>query len=253
MKKCILPLVLFAISTSFMNAQKKSDLIAEIDQLKSKIDSTSSLLAESRRNERVSKTEAENMKSQMEQVQETNASLMKNMNNLTQLSQRNSENVDSALKNLKVKEAQLKSITNSISSNDSIAVYTLTSVKQTMGDGPEVAVAEGSIVISEKQENLFSDKGVLTDAGKAFLKKVVDIITANSSSTLTIESLGASADKKTAAFWSATIAALLQDEYKINPSLIKISFAEAGFFDEIRFKLQPNYNQFYLKVRESMK
>lgn len=253
MKKCILPLVLFIFSTAFLSAQKKSDLIAEIDQLKSKIDSTSNLLAESRRNERVSKTEAENMQLQMEQVQETNASLMKNMNNLTQLSQRNSENVDSALKNLKVKEAQLKSITNYISSNDSIAVYTLTNVKQTMGDGPQVAVAEGSIVISEKQENLFSDKGVLTDTGKAFLKKVVAVLTANPSSTLTIESLGASVDLKTAATWSATIAALLQDEYKISPTLINISFAEAGFFDEIRFKLQPSYSQFYLQVRETMK
>ncbi|UOB19201.1 hypothetical protein [Abyssalbus ytuae] len=255
MKKIILSLMLLFFSTTFLSAQKKSELIAEVQQLKTKLDSTSNLLAESRRNEKVSKTQAEDIQMQMDQLKESNESLMNNLKNLTQLQQKNSENVNSALESLKRKEKQLTAFTNSISANDSIALATLTQIKRTMGEGVKVTVNEGAIVIAEKTETLFGDlkKAALSENGKQFLTKLVDVLKSNSTSTLTVESLGASVDLKTAASWSAVIAAALQDEFKVAPSLINISFAESGFTDEILFKIHPDFGKFYLQIRETMK
>lgn len=255
MKKITLLLIFFIANISFINAQKKSELIAEVSQLTSKLESTSNLLTESQRNERVNKNRAEDLQAKMDQLQKSNDGLMKNLSNLTELSQKNSSNVNNALKSLKQKELKLKTITSSISSNDSIALSTLTQVKQTMGEETQVGVTEGAIVLLEKKETLFgeSEKAEITEAGKQFLKKLVDVLNASPNNTLTIESLGASVDLKSAALWSATITTVLQEEFKVNPSLIDISFAEAGFKDEIRFKLHLNYNQFYLKTREAMK
>ena len=255
MKKINIPFVLIIFGCMFLNAQKKSDLLIEIHDLKSKLDSTSNLLAESRRNERVSKTNAENMELEVEQLKESNVSLMNNINNLTQLSIKNSENTENSLSSLKRKEKQLKGINDAIALSDSTALVVLTQIKKTMGEDVQVAVSEGSVTISEKQETFFdgAKKDQISAGGKEFLKKIATFLTTNPNFQLTIESLGASVDLKSSTSWSGVLSTVLQEEFKITPDHVIIGFDKSGFTDEIRFKLHPNFNQFYLKTREYLK
>jgi len=104
MKTTLLSLGLIVVMSISVNAQKKSELLAEINTLKTQLDSVNNKVAEAERNEKANKT------------------LMKNLNSFSQLSSQNSTNMNKAMESLNAKERQLKSISDAIASNDSTAL-----------------------------------------------------------------------------------------------------------------------------------
>ena len=113
--------VVLSVSCS-LYGQRKSELIAEIDNLRMQLDSLKSEVVEARKNEKVSLVRAESFEAQVTELQDANATLMKNLNTFAKISSKNSDNVNKAMASLRDKENQLKAIKNAIASNDSTAM-----------------------------------------------------------------------------------------------------------------------------------
>ena len=122
MKKITLSTFVILLFTSISFAQKKSDLLFQIENLKDSIAKTNTSLAEAKKSEKVSLAKAELFESQATELQEANKSLLNNLKNFTQVSSQNSKNMERTLVALQTKEAQLSILESTFSKNDSTAI-----------------------------------------------------------------------------------------------------------------------------------
>lgn len=255
MHKITFSLLLILVATSFSYAQRKSDLIAEIAVLKSQLDSVSSEVAEAKKNERISLSEAEAYKTQVTELQDANATLMKNLNSFAEVSNKNTSIVNTAMETIEAKEAQLKKIKNAIASNDSTAIVILTNAKRTLGENARIGVSNGGVIISSNLASLFgSDTGTaIAEASQEWIGKIAGILKANPKSSLTIEGLSMTGDLNTPAQQALAIESLLQSKFEIAPDRISSLGRDGNLKEGINFKIHPNYDEFYMMVKEEMK
>ncbi len=255
MKRIILSISILLVSSSFLFAQRKSDLIAQIDALKIELDSTKTVVTQAKNNEKIGLARAESFELQVKELQAANATLLKNLNSFAQVSNKNSENINKVMAKLEEKENQLKTINNEIASNDSTAIVVLTNAKQTLGENAKIGVSNGSVIIATKLESLFDTAtGVtVTVEGTSWLEKIASILNANPKVSITIEGLSMTGELDAAADQASAIGAVLQNQFSIDPNRI-ISLGKDGNFKEgINIKLHPDYNQFYDMAKENMK
>lgn len=255
MKKITLALVIVLFNCLSIAAQKKSELFAEIEDLKSKLDTTETALNQLKRSEKASVAKAESLESQVLELQAANATLLKNLNNFAEVSNKNSENINKTLASLDEKEKQLKVIKDAISKNDSTAIVVLTDAKQTLGENSKIGVSKGAVTISSAIASLLEgDKNsVVSASGKAWLEKIAAILTKNPDLHITVEGLSNTGELDIALIQATTIANTLQNQFTIDPNRISAMGKDGGFSDGIHFKLHPDFNQFYATAREHMK
>ena len=255
MKRIILTLSILLVSSSFLFAQRKSDLIAQIDELKTELDATKAEVSEAKKNERIGLARAESFESQVKELQDANTTLLKNLNSFAEVSNKNSENINKVMAKLEEKENQLKAINNAIASNDSTAIVVLTNAKQTLGENAKIGVSNGSVIIASKLEFLFGTAtGVeVTVEGAAWLEKIAGILTANPKVSITIAGLSMTGELDAAANQASAIGAVLQYQFSIDPNRIDSLGKDGNFKEGINLNLHPNYNQFYDMVKENMK
>ena len=86
MKIKLLLLVLVLCSLANLQAQKKSELFEEIATLKTQLDSVSSEVTDARKKEKIAQTESKSYKSQVSELQDANATLMKSLTSFTAVS-----------------------------------------------------------------------------------------------------------------------------------------------------------------------
>ncbi len=249
-----LPLLLIFSTTSIF-AQRKSDLIAEIASLKTELDSTKAIVVEAKKNERVGLARAESFESQVRELQDANATLLKNLSSFTEVSNKNSENINKVMAKLEQKESQLKVINNSIASNDSTLVVVLTNAKQSLGENAKIGVTNGSVVIGTKPESLFGDTkdATMSTEGTAWLEMIGNILKANPKVSLTIEGLSMTGELDLAANQASAIGSILQKQFSIAPDRIRTLGKDGNFKEGINLILHPDYAWFYGMVKEHMK
>ncbi|MEX0289539.1 MAG: hypothetical protein AB3N14_10560 [Flavobacteriaceae bacterium] len=255
MKKLLLvsTVCLFAITS--LSAQKKSELLAEIDELQTRLDSTEAIVIEARKNEKISVAKATSFEDQVRDLQEANATLLKNLNSFAEVSSKNSSAINQALASLEEKEGQLKFINDAIARNDSTAIVVLTNAKQALGENAKVAVSNGAVIISESLDMLFggsSNTSVTSDA-ETWLGQVAQVLKANPEIVLTIEGLTMTGELDMAATHASTIALVLQKSFAIDPARITTLGKDGNFKEGIQLKLHPNYSQFYNGVKANIK
>ncbi|MCP4976623.1 MAG: hypothetical protein GY931_10715 [Maribacter sp.] len=255
MKRILLSLSILLISSSFLFAQRKSDLIAQIDALKTELDSTKAIVTEAKKNEKIGLARAESFESQVQELQDANATLLKNLNSFAEVSNKNSENINKVMAKLEEKENQLKVINNTIASNDSTAIVVLTNAKQTLGENAKIGVSNGSVIIASKLESLFgTTTGVaITPEATTWLEKIASILNANPKVSITIEGLSMTGELDAAANQASAVGAVLQNQFSIDPNRINSLGKDGNFKEGINFNLHPNYNEFYEMVKENMK
>ena len=255
MNKIILTLSVLFLMTSIGHAQKKSELIAEIDVLKKELDSVKSLVTISQKNEKVATARSESFEVQVQELQDANTTLMKNLNTFAEVSNKNSNIVNSAMTSLEAKENQLKSINDAISSNDSTALVVLTNAKQTLGENAKIGVVDGAVIISEKLDALFtSESGAeVNPSAETFLGKLADVLKANPKAKLTIEGLSMTGNLDLPAKQAASVAYILQNKFEIQPERIETLGRDGNLKEGVLLKIRPDYEAFYLMVRQSMK
>ena len=190
MKKSLLPILFLVVSTSTFS-QRKSELFAEIDTLKSRISQVEQELAKAKREISSSSAEAEALKTENASLRDANATLLGNLSNFSELSKQNSENVNKAMAALARKEKQLSGINDMISANDSTAIVSLTRIKQTLGENAKVAVEGGIISIGSSLNVLFGSdtSSELTAEGKTWLAGIASIIKSNPNFKAEVEGL----------------------------------------------------------------
>jgi outer membrane protein OmpA-like peptidoglycan-associated protein len=255
MKVTLTTVCLIVFTCVSLQAQRKSDLIAEIENLKSQKDSLKSVIRDSQKNESVAKTRASSFETQVAELQEANSNLMANMSNFTTVSTKNSEIATSAMESLHAKENQLKSIKNSIASNDSTIIVVLTNVKQTLGENAKIGVSNGAVVISSDLDSLYgSDSGTeLTPEAEIWAEKIANVLKANPTTAVDIEGLSMTGDLNLPAQQAVALSTLLQSKFAIDPERITTLGKDGNLKEGIRLKIHPKFDDFYLMVREEMK
>lgn len=255
MNRIILTLCVIVSISCTLHAQRKSELIAEIENLKSQIDSVKSEVVEARKNEKVSFVKAESFEAQVTELQYANATLMKNLNTFAEISNKSSENVTRAMTSLQNRENQLKAIKNAIARNDSTAIVVLTNAKQTLGENTRITVANGTIIISQDLTTLFGDSAnsEVVSSAEALLGQVASILTANPNMAITLEGLSMTGELDLAAKQATSVAAVLQKKFEISGDRIIALGKDGNFKEGINFKIHPKFDQFYSMVRENMK
>ena len=255
MKKIILSLSLLLFIAAIGQAQKKSELITQIDVLKKELDSVKSLVGNAQKNEKLSSARAESFEGQVKELQEANSTLLKNLNSFAEVSNKNSNIVNSAMSSLEAKENQLKAIKDAISRNDSTAIVVLTNAKQTLGENAKVSVTNGAVVISERLEMLFGEESSFTVTAEAesFLGQVAQVLKANPNMAMTIEGLSMTGDLNLPAQQARAVADVLQSKFSVDPNRITALGRDGNLKEGVLMKIHPKFNEFYLMVRENMK
>ncbi|WP_036385210.1 hypothetical protein [Muricauda sp. MAR_2010_75] len=251
----ILPLILFlAVATSAF-AQRKSDLIAEIDDLKSKISEVEQELAKAKREISSSTAKAEALEVENAGLRDANATLLGNLSNFSELSKQSSNNVNRAMEALARKEKQLSGINDMISANDSTAIVSLTRIKQTLGENANVSVAEGTIVISSSLSNLFGSdtSSELTETGKAWLTNVSKVILANPNFKTEVEGLNITGEFGPTFDQVVAVSKELVGVLGVPSEKIAITAKDGNFKEGVNIKLQPDYKGFYAQAKQSVK
>ena len=254
MKRILLSLSFVLILSASVNAQKKSELIAEISALKSQLDSVTNEVATAQRNEKASLAKAESFEAQALELRDANKTLMKNLNSFSQLSSQNSTNMNKAMESLNVKERQLKAINDAIASNDSTALVVLTNAKQTLGENAKVGVTNGMVVISSSLTSLFGNdtESTITTEAEPWVQKIGEILTANPNMAVTIEGLSMTGDLNLPAQQASAVSSALQ-RLEIAADRITALGKDGNLKEGVVIKIHPKFDEFYKMVKENMK
>ncbi|MEP3210157.1 MAG: hypothetical protein ABJN95_13240 [Maribacter sp.] len=254
MKRILLSLSCIVVVSISVNAQKKSELIAEINTLKSQLDSVSNQVAEAQRNEKASLAKAESFEAQAMELRDANKTLMKNLNSFSQLSSQNSTNMNKAMESLNAKERQLKAINDAIASNDSTALVVLTNAKQTLGENAKVGVSNGKVIISSDLTSLFGSDTEATVSADAepWVQKIAQILVANPKMAVTVEGLSMTGDLDLPARQASAISTALQG-LSIAPDRITALGKDGNLKEGVLIKIHPKFDEFYTMVKENMK
>ncbi|QLG46875.1 OmpA family protein [Costertonia aggregata] len=255
MKKNILLFGSLLFISISLQAQKKSELIAEIDNLKSQLDSVSQEVAKARRAESASLAKAESFESQVGELQAANATMMKNLTSFAEVSNKNSENINKAMASLRAKENQLKSINDALASNDSTAIVILTNAKQTLGENAKISVTNGMVNISTALTALFAkdSEAVLKPEAEAWIGKIANILNANPKIAVTVEGLNITGDFALSAQQAMAVSNMLQAKFSIDANRLRVIAKDGNFKEGINLRLHPDFSQFYMMVKDNMK
>ncbi|MGX1930004.1 hypothetical protein [Flagellimonas sp. 2504JD4-2] len=253
MKK-LLPFILCLLLTTIGVAQKKSELIAEIEELKTNIHDVEQQLAEKKREVVSSQAKAETLEIENVGLRDANATLLKNLSSFSELSKKNSENVNKTLAALERKEKQLSVLNEMIASNDSTTIVLLGKVKQTLGENANADVSDGAIVISNSLTNLFASdtSSELTETGKVWLANVAKVIIANPSLKTEIEGLNITGEFGVTLDQTASVSKELISTLQVPADALRVSVKDGNFKEGIVIKMQPDHKGFYNRAKERL-
>jgi outer membrane protein OmpA-like peptidoglycan-associated protein len=257
MKRFTLTLLLLLIFIgSSIQAQNKKELIEQVNTLNSELSSIKAELLESQKNEKISQARADSFESQLQGLQENNATLLQNLNNFTTQSNDKLDNLGNVMESLRKKEAELKFINDAFTSNDSISLLVLTNLKQTLGENANIKVEKGAVVVIMDHTTLFGANAGNTkiEGGSTeLLNKLAGVIKSNPDMAVTLEFH--TDDTKS---WenvyaeASSVATALGNTAEIKPERIKVS-RKSEMANNLHIRLHPNFNTFYINVRENMK
>ncbi len=265
-------IILFAsvllLTNSFVHAQKKKDLLLQIDQLRQELSTTKGKLADSRKKEKVNEARVKSMEVQVQDLKETNTTLLTNMSSFTELSNKKATNLQTSQEIIKEKDKQLNTINDAITANDSINLTVFSTLKNAIG-GDNIKINNGAIYIMLSNNELFgaSDKShKVTEQAKPILEKIATVLNANPSIGIIVEgnSNALKFDGKNikdnwdlSARQAASVVSILQNTYSVDPkkmeALGKSEYGSQSIETSTRIIIDPKFDNFYSLVKDTMK
>lgn len=248
-------LLLVFLSASPVLAQRKSDLLQQIDSLQAQVRELQTSLSQAQASEKASAAKAASYEAQVTELKEANATLLQNLGNFADVSNKSSEALNQALASLNTREQQIKGMAEIISQNDSTIIALMSSAKGTLGEGTGLKAAAGSLVISGGLTELFgSDTGTaLTEGGKAWLERVAALIKANPDYGITVEGLSMTGDLDVAATQATAVMNALQADFGIPDSRMQARGRDGNFSEGVDILMHPDYGEFYRYVKNELK
>ena len=256
MNRITLLLLLLVLTGTTLQAQNKKELIAQVNSLNAELQSTKAELTESKKNEKISAARADSFESQLKGLEENNATLLQNLNNFTAQSNNKLDNLSSVMESLRKKEAELKFINDALTSNDSISLLVLTKLKQTLGENANIKVERGSVVVIMDQTTLFganSNSTELQAGATESLGKIAGIIKANPDMAVTLEFHTDDASSWEIIYGqAASVTPIIGNTPDVKAERIMVS-RKTDLAKSLYIKLHPDFNLFYLNLRQNMK
>ncbi len=268
MRKIILFAAVLLLTNSFVQAQKKKDLLAEIDQLRQELKTTKGELADSNKKVKVSEAQVRSMEVQVNDLKDTNATLLTNMSSFTELSNKKATNLQTSQEIIKQKDKQLNTINDALTKSDSVNLAVFSSFKNAIG-GDNIKISNGTIYIILANNTLFgeNDKNYkVDDKAKSTLQKIAATLNANPNLHITVEgnSNALKFDGKTlidnwdlSARQAASIIRVLQNDYQVDPkrmnALGKSEYGSESIETFTRIIIDPKFNEFYALIKDNMK
>lgn len=267
MKRIILLLAIPLLTLTSVKAQKKKDLLDEIEKLRTELRETKGKLAESRKNEKISETKVSTIETQLTDLQETNATLLTQMSGFTQLSNQKAKNLETSLETIKQKDKQLNTINDALSRTDSTNLAVISAFKNVIGD--QIKIKEGVIYIPIPNTTLFgeSDKNYIVDAkAKPVLDKIAKVLNSNpnlkikvegNSNALKLDGKNLKDNWDLSSRQAAAVVRVLQQDYKVNPKHMEAvgrsEYATGGIETITKIIIDPKFDEFYVAIKENMK
>jgi len=254
MKKITLSIVLAAIAFT-ATGQKKSELIAEIGELKRTITALNDTISKAKREINASNSKTELFQKENSELRDANATLLQNLTSFSKISKQNNETVNKALASLNEKEQQLRKFTDDFTKNDSLAVVLIGQTKKTLGNDTQVALSGGAIVLSKKLDFLFAadTSAVVTEPAMAWLKNVADIIKANPDRAVTIEGLNITGEFDISLRQAAAVGNALWQKFGVPVNRLNITAKDGNFKEGVAIRLAPDYKAFYNNAKSNLK
>jgi len=255
MKNSVVFSIIVLLGCLSLQGQKKSELISQNQELKFQLDSVNRIVSDAKRSERIGLQKAEELQSQVTELQDANATLMKNLNSFATLSSQNTANINKTLETLERKEAQIKSIIGGFASADSTALVVLTNAKRTLGENAKVQVSDGVVVVSEKLDFFFADGlgSDLLETSKEQLAKIGKLLNANPNTAITVIGLNITGELHLALNQAVAISNQLIVQNAVDGSRLQVKAQDGGFKEGIQIRIHPDYKAFYTKAKENMK
>ena len=247
-------MILFVVMTTLAYGQRKSELLAQIDTLKSELQTANDSLAKLQRIASANEAKANSLQSQNESLREANATLLKNLNGFAEISNKNTETVNKALASLKEKEQQMKLITNTFSSNDSSAIALITKGKQTLGEDAKLGTGNGTVVIGNSLASLFGNDTATTLAPESndWLGRIAQLLNLAPERKVVVQGLNITGEFGLTLQQVTAVASALIENHGIAPERIQIEVRDGNFKEGINIRLEPDHEDFYKKVKESL-
>jgi len=267
MKKIVLFTFVLLLTNSFIHAQKKKDLLDEIDKLRVALKTAESELTDARKKDKMNKIQVESMQTQVNDLKETNASLLNNMTSFTELSNKKAVNLQKTQEIIKEKDKQLSFINDTFIKGDSLNLVVFSAFKNAIG-GDYMKIANGIIHIVLPNTTLFgSDKNYIVNQGaKATLEKIAATLNANPTLNIIVEGNSNALKfdgKKILDNWdlsarqAASVVRVLQNEYQVAPKRMEVlgkgEYGSERIETSTRIIIDPEFGQFYSKVKDTMK
>ncbi|GAA3514230.1 OmpA family protein [Aquimarina addita] len=250
-----------------VHAQKKKDLLDEIDKLRSELKTTQGELASSRKNEKSSETKVATMEAQVNDLKESNASLLANMTNFTELSNKKASNLQKTQEIIKDKDKQLNAINDAITKTDSLNLAVFSAFKNAIG-GDNIKISNSTIHIILSNTTLFGDDKTyeVNDNAKATLGKIAATLNANPHLKIVVEgnSNALKFDGKNiidnwdlSARQAASVVRVLQNDFQVAPKNMeavgKSEYGSESIETATRIIIDPNFDEFYSMAKDNMK
>ena len=271
MKSNILFVFLAFTMSTYINAQSKKDLLAEVEKLRTELSTKSSEITELRTKESVSKSKVEALEVHMKELEDTNNSILSKMGSFTQLSQQKSKNLEQSLESIKKKDAQLDLINDELTKSDSVKLATLAVFKNGLGDSLDkevkLGIIDGAVYLTMANSYLFgegSNSTIQTNA-KSPLSRIANVLNARTDLNIVVEgnsnelsfTNGLLDNWDLSSLQAAAVARVLQTEYSVDPKRIQLLGKSQYGSDSIetftRIMISPKFDAFFLMVKESMK
>ena len=255
MKRILVFSIITLLSCMAVSAQKKSELIEQNQDLKFQLDSVKRIVSDAQRNEKISVLKANELQTQVTELQDANATLMKNLNSFATLSSQNSENINKTLATLERKEAQLKGIVDGFASSDSTALVVLTNAKRTLGENAKVQVNDGVVIISESIDFFYADGlgNSLLNSSKDWINNVAKVINASPKATISVMGMSITGEFDIALSQATEVAKTLIKEGSVSGLRLDVKAGDGGFKESIQIRIHPDYKAFYAKAKDDMK
>src|SRR5690606_12107897 len=140
------------------------------------------------------------------------------------------------------------------SAHDSVAILVITDLKRTLGESAQIGVSKGAITIQIEQSYLYGDKDKNTkivDTAKDFLSKLA--VVANKYNQLAVSVVGdIGLEPEVGGPRVTNITAAFENEFEVAPNRLR-SILTTGFTSVIRVQLHPDFNDFYLDMKDDLK
>lgn len=256
------------LGLTLLQAQKKKDLIAEVDRLQSELATTKTELAQAKKNEAAGNARVAAIESELAELRQTNTTLLANLNKITEESSKKTASISESLTNMQRTERQLRAISDALTRMDSTTLGIVTALKQTMGEDAKMGISNNVVVLSVPNATLFGDNDAsydLSSTDESFFTKIGDILNRYPETKLLIESYanttslgkGAPADNlELSALRAVAIRKMLSDSNGIKEDRITATgkgIEGLSVETNTRFHIRPNYEAFHKSLKESIK